>query len=209
MLPKEIQNFIEEFSRLPSIGPRQATRLAFRIIGSGLGKVSALADALEGLKRIRICSQCFFVHSSSAASAKEGSPSANLCSICSNPERDHTTFMIVEKETDVLSLERMGKYHGVYMILGELTKGGVLEEYQKSRMSVLKKIIEKLPEKKAREVILGINPNVHGDLTASLLKRELSEHAQRISRIGRGIPIGGEIEFADEDTLGHALEGRN
>jgi recombination protein RecR len=117
--------------------------------------------------------------------------------------------MIIEKETDLISLERMKRYHGTYLIIGELTRSGVLEEYQKVRLNALKRNIAELSDKKAREIIIGLNPNVYGDLTTSLLRKELEPFALHISRMGRGMPIGGEIEFADEDTLGHSLEGRN
>lgn len=198
MLPREIKNFIDEFAKLPSIGPRQATRLAFRIVGYGRGKITSLARAIEELGKMKFCTQCFFIHS------QEG----QLCPICADPQRKKEIIMIVEKETDLISLERTKRYEGVYFILGELTRSGVLEEYQKVRLNALKRTIQGLPEQRAQEIIIGLNPNIYGDLTTALLKKELTPLAQHISRIGRGIPTGGEIEFADEDTLGHSLEGR-
>lgn len=198
MLPEEIKNFVKEFEKLPSIGPRQAVRLAFRLIGGGQSKLSELSRAIENLKKVKICPRCFFVHSS-----KE-----QICNICSNPSREKDTFMILEKETELMSIERTGHYKGMYLILGELTRSGNLEPWQKLRLNSLKKIIETQLGQKAKEIILAISPTTHGDLNTSLIERELKDYANKISRLGRGIPTGGEIEFADEDTLSHSLSRR-
>lgn len=199
MLPEEIKKFTEEFEKLPSIGPRQATRLAFRLIGSGQAKLSDLANAVAGLKKVKICPRCFFVHSQKS----------NLCLICSDKSRLSDIFMVIEKETDLMSIERTGKFKGKYLVLGELTRSGVLEPWQKLRLGVLKKIIaDELPDKKAKEIILALNPTTYGDLNASLIEKELRPSAEKISRLGRGIPTGGEIEFADEETLSHSLTRR-
>ncbi len=199
MIPENIQRFIQAFSRLPSIGPRQATRLAFRLIASGKNHIMALSQALAGLTQIKICSQCFFVHMH---------PNTTLCSICSDTHRAQDLFMIVEKETDLISIERTGKYAGKYLVLGELTKSGVLEDIHKARLSVLKHTIASLPHAQAQEIIIALNPNTYGDLHTNLLIKELTNYTQKITRLGRGIPTGGEIEFADDDTLGHSLERR-
>lgn len=199
MLPENIQKFIRLFSRLPSIGPRQATRLAFRLIQNGSAHITELGDALQELAQVKTCAHCFFVHTNPGP----------LCSLCQDAHRASDTFMIIEKETDLISIERTGKYAGRYLILGELTKSGVLEDMHKKRIAVLKKIIESLPSRKAAEIIIALNPNTYGDLHSSLLIRELTPCAEKITRLGRGIPTGGEIEFADEDTLGHSLEKRS
>lgn len=199
MLPENIQKFIRLFSRLPAIGPRQATRLAFRLIQGGSTQITDLGDALRALAEVKTCASCFFVHTNSGP----------LCSLCQDTHRATDIYMIVEKETDLISIERTGKYAGRYLVLGELTKSGVLEEVHKKRIAVLKKNIEALPNHKAQEIIIALNPNTYGDLHSSLLVKELMPYAQHITRLGRGIPIGGEIEFADEDTLGHSLERRN
>ena len=198
MLPEEIKKFVEEFEKLPSIGPRQATRLAFRLISSGQAKLTELSDALSGLKRVKICPRCFFVHSQKNA----------LCPICSDSSRLNDTFMIVEKETELMSIERTKKYKGKYLVLGELTRSGVLEPWQKLRLNTLKKIITNELGGKAKEIIIALNPSTYGDLNSSLIEKELKDYADKISRLGRGIPTGGEIEFADEDTLSHSLTRR-
>ena len=120
-----------------------------------------------------------------------------------------STIAVVEKATDLLSLEKTKKFKGRYLVLGDLKKTGVLASEQKLRLGALKTFIEALPGKKATEIILAINPTAYGDLNASMLKTELEPHARRFSRLARGIPTGGEIEFADEETLSGALEGRN
>ena len=198
MYPEQIKKFIDYFSKLPSIGPRQATRLAFYLIGSGKSNIEETAKAIANLKTIKLCSECFFVHSNTD----------NLCNICRDKNRRKDLVMIVEKETDLISIERTKKYSGRYLILGELTKSGVLESIQKLRLNNLKNIIKNRGGQ-IEEIIIGINPTTYGDLNAMLISKEFQGLANKISRLGRGIPTGGEIEFADEDTLGQALERRS
>jgi len=115
--------------------------------------------------------------------------------------------MVVEKETDLMSIEKTGSFDGVYMVIGELTRSGALEEEQKKRLETLKQTIAK-KSIQATEIILALNPTTYGDITASLIQKELAPYAKKITRIGRGIPTGGEIEFADEETLNHSLQRR-
>jgi recombination protein RecR len=116
--------------------------------------------------------------------------------------------MIVEKETDLMSIERTRKFNGRYLIIGELTKGGILDASQRLRISHLKSVIEKALSGQADEIIIATNPTTYGDLNAMVIKNELEGYAKKFTRLGRGIPTGGEIEFADEDTLEQALERR-
>ena len=154
---------------------------------------------MAGLKKVKICPRCFFVHSQKT----------EVCSICSDLTRAVDVFMVVEKETDLMSIERTKKYRGKYLVLGELTKSGVLEPWQKLRLNMLKKIItDEIPDKMAKEIIIALNPTTYGDLNASIIEKELKNFAHKISRLGRGIPTGGEIEFADEETLSHSLVRR-
>lgn len=197
MLPEPIKKFIEIFSTLPSIGTRQATRLAFKLISSGRAKIEETAEVVSDLKYLKICSQCFFVHQNKD----------NLCNICSDSNRQQNIIAIIEKETDLISLERTKKFKGRYLVLGELSKTGVLESVQKLRLNHLKDWIKKQGGQ-AEEIIIAINPTTFGDLNASMIAKELSPFAKKITRLGRGIPTGGEIEFADEETLGQALERR-
>ena len=207
MFPQSIKNFIDAFSGLPGIGPRQATRLAFKLVAGGKNKIEELAKAISELKNLKLCSQCFFIHSNFE----------NLCDICKNPNRRKDIIMIVEKETDVISLERPKKINGRYIILGELNKAGILESGQKLRLNNLKTFITKeladpsagSGQGKAEEIIIATNPTTYGDLNASIIAKELTGFAKKITRLGRGIPTGGEIEFADSGTLEAAIQRRS
>jgi len=207
MLPQPIKNFISAFSGLPGIGPRQATRLAFKLITSGRNTIEELSKSVAELKNLKICANCFFPNADIRglnANKREN----NLCDICHNPNRRKDIIMIIEKETDLISLERPRKFSGRYLILGDLTKSGILESNQKLRLNSLKNLIKKELNGQAEEIIIATNPTSYGDLNASIIAKELSGFAKKITRLGRGIPTGGEIEFADEETLGAALERR-
>jgi recombination protein RecR len=213
MLPDSIKKFVEIFSQLPGIGPRQAMRLAFKLIAGGKNKIEETSQSVSDLRYIKICSDCFFVHTN-----KDG-----LCDICRDPQRQKGVIMILEKETDLISIERTKKFKGRYLLLGDLTKSGVLESGQKLRLNNLKSFIKKSPPSAgsgqapsagsgqvgmAEEIIIATNPTTYGDLNASIIAKELEGVSKKITRLGRGIPTGGEIEFADEETLGQALERR-
>jgi len=199
-LPDSIRNFVDKFSKLPSIGPRQATRLAFHMIGEGKTEIDETIASLEGLKKMSICENCFFVFS----------PEDNekLCEICLDKKRNSKIIALVEKETDLISLEKTGKFRGRYFVIGCLAKNEVLNTEQKQRITKLKTTIEKELGGKADEIIIATNPTTYGDFNAAMLSKELKDYTQKITRLGRGIPTGGEIEFADEETLGSALERR-
>lgn len=199
MLPQPIRNFIDIFSKMPGIGPRQATRLAFKLISEGKNRLEELSKTISDLKYLKICSFCFFPHSGQN----------NLCNICQNKNRRKDIIMIVEKETDLISLERPKKYNGRYLIIGELSKNGVLESIEKLRLNNLKAFIQKELNGQAEEIIIATNPTTYGDLNAMIIAKELKDFSKKITRLGRGIPTGGEIEFADEETLEAALERRN
>ena len=196
MFPDQIKKFVAAFAALPSIGPRQATRLAFYIKNLGPAEARELADAISGLVGITTCSTCF--------NAIEN----ESCFICQNPQRRKDIIALVEKETDLMSIEKTKKFNGRYLVIGELPKSGTLDTMQKLRLNTLKTYIKK-EGGQAEEIILAINPTTYGDLGAEILNQELKEYAKKISRLGRGIPTGGEIEFADEDTLSGALDNRS
>jgi len=195
MLSDSVKNFINIVSKLPSIGPRQATRLAFYLINSGKNQIEELEKAVADLKKIKTCERCFFIYT-------------DRCPICSDKSRLQDILMIVEKETDLISLEKTGRFHGQYLILGGLAKNGVLEPQQKLRLKSLAERIKKEFGGQLKEIILAFNPTTFGDFTSSLIEQELKPFAQKISRLARGVPTGGEIEFADEETLKSAFEGR-
>jgi len=198
-LPDPIQRIADELSELPSIGPRQAIRLAFHLVGRKKEDIRALALAVDGLRHIKICERCFFVHQNENG----------LCDICKNQNRNQRIVMVVEKETDLISLENTRKFIGRYFIVGPVPKTGLLEDWQKARLASLKQFIQQNFNNQIDEIILAFNPTSLGDFQASLLTKELGPFAKKISRLGRGLPTGGEIEFADDETLGSALERRS
>jgi recombination protein RecR len=198
-LPDPVQKVVDILAELPSIGPRQAVRLAFYLIGRPKEDLRTLAQSIDALRSIKICERCFFIHQN------EGT----LCDVCANPLRNQRVIMVVEKETDYLSLENTKKFTGRYFIIGPVPKTGFLEAWQKTRLASLKKYIESELGGAADEIILGFNPTTLGDFQASLLLKELAPLGKKISRLGRGLPTGGEIEFADDETLGSALDRRN
>lgn len=197
-LPNSLRRLIKELSELPAIGPRQATRLAIHLAGQK-SLSQGLLGALTGLGGLKICSRCFFFFEN------EG----ELCEICANTSRDKSLIAIVEKETDLISIENTSKFKGRYLVIGEVPKTGLLEDWQKERINSLKSFIEKELGGKAREIIIATNPTSLGDFHAAILTKELAPLSQKISRLGRGLPMGGEIEFADDETLGSALDARN
>jgi recombination protein RecR len=201
MLPNSIKKFIERFSSLPSIGPRQATRLGFYIARLGRAKIQDISSAIAGLGNIHICSRCFFMYETIHNSSK------NICHICADSKRNHNIIAILEKETDLISLEKTNQFNGRYLVLGEIARDGMLSSEQKLRLKSLQQWIHKTLTQ-AEEIIVAMNPTTLGDIEAGLIIQEIKPFAKKITRLGRGLPTGGEIEFADEDTLGGALENR-
>ncbi len=195
MLPQPIKNFIEIFSKLPSIGPRLATRLAFYLINNGKNGIENLEKSIGGLKELKICERCFFI-------------CADSCPVCSDKNRSKDAIAIVEKETDLVSLEKTGKFSGQYLILGGLAKNGELDSKQILRLKSLAERIKKEFGGQTKEIIIALSPTTFGDFTASLIEKELKPLTQKISHLAKGVPTGGEIEFADKETLLSAFEGR-
>ena len=198
MTPDAIKKLAALLAELPSLGPRQASRLAFHVAGLPAHQVQQLTETLQAVARIKRCTRCFVLDDLVAG----------VCSICSQPRRDQATIAIVEKETDVQTLEKTKAYQGRYLVLGSLPKDGVLEPHHRLRLQVLKDHIATLPGGIAEELIIAFSPTTHGDTLAGVVAGQLHAQAKKITRLGRGIPTGGEIEFADEDTLSSALKNR-
>ncbi len=190
MLPHSIRKFVDVFAALPSIGPRQATRLAFYLIDLGQGSIAQIADAVRGLQSLTTCPDCFFFSE------------AGACAFCANPQRTKDVLAVVERPTDVLAIEKTRKFNGVYLVLGEIKKTGEFAPDQKMRLARAKK------RGPFTEIIIAFDQTTYADFGATAVEKELAGVAQKITRLGRGIPTGGEIEFADEDTLGGALANR-
>ena len=201
MYPKTIQNFIEKFSKLPGIGPRQAARLAFWLLKGPKEIHQNLKHALESLdKDARTCELCHYVIEN------DGN---NKCHFCDNPSRDHTTICVVEKETDLATIEKSGVYMGLYHVLGGLFSALDIAVPKNLKMPELVKRIENLKKNKSvEEIILALSPTYEGDLTAYYLEKLLKPLKVKVARLGRGLPYGSDVEFADAQTLSGALESR-
>lgn len=193
--PRSLAKLIDVLKKLPGIGHKTAQRLAFYIMKLDQAKAAELAQAiLDVRKDLVYCSQCFIL------------ADKDPCDICSDPRRDHSLILVVEELQDFLTIERMGEFKGVYHILG-----GSISPLEGRTPDDLKirELIQRLHQgPSAREVILATNPNVEGEATAIYLARMLKPLGVKITRIARGLPVGADIEFADEMTMLRALEGR-
>jgi len=192
--PPSVGRLVEALQRLPGIGPKTAQRLTFHLLKQPEGAVRELADALVDLKTRAVhCSRCFNV------------TDEDPCRICANPARDPAVVCVVEEPNDLLAMERTGEYRGRYhVLLGALSPlDGVGPDELKVRELLLR-----IETDDVREVILATNPNVEGDATAIYLAKLLRPLEVRVTRIARGLPVGGDLEYADEVTLARALEGR-
>ena len=202
--PKSIQKLIDLFSKFPTVGPRTASRFVFYLLKAPRKEIKELIKAIIDLrKEVKICSFCF--------NPFEGE--GGLCGICSNPLREKNLLCVVEKETDIIPIEKTRKFKGLYFILGGTVSTLKKEEIKKLR---IKELIERIknPEKfgisrtSFKEIILATNPTTEGEATALYLERKLKPLKIKITRLGRGLPAGAELEYADEETLRSALEGR-
>jgi len=189
-----VARLIEEFNKLPGIGPKSAQRLAYHLLRSPDEEAKALAEAILTLKeRIKLCSLCF------------NTTECDPCLICQDKERDHSKICVVEKPSDILSLERTGRYNGVYHVLhGTIspTQGVGPEDLR------VKEFLSRLQDGSVAEVIIATNPNVESETMAMYLQRIIMPLGIRITRLARGLPFGAELEYADDLTLGQALEDR-
>lgn len=202
MYPPSIQKLIDLFSEFPTVGPRTAARFVFYLLKAKKEDVEELVKSIDDLKKsIKLCSFCFNPFDVSKNLVKE-----ELCDICRNQTRDRTLLCVVEKESDLISIEKIKKYKGLYFILGGAAplflKGGV----KKLRIEELHQRIKSHPE--IKEIIIATNPTTEGGAAALYLERFLKPFNKKITRLGRGLPVGGELEYADEETLSSALEGR-
>lgn len=190
-----VSRLINEFSRLPGIGPKSAARLAYFVLRGSEHEARSLAEAIIDVKeRIGLCSECF--------NLSDRDP----CPICSDPERDRSLICVVEEPLDVIALDRTGEYRGHYHVLhGAISPvDGVGPDQIR-----IHELIERVRNAdQLAEVILATNPNIEGDATAMYIARQLTQFGVRVSRPASGLPVGGDLEYADEVTLGRALSGR-
>ncbi len=189
-----IGRVIDAFSKLPGIGPKGAQRIAFYILSSSDVQTQYLIDAISDLREnVRFCEIC--------GNVCEQSP----CVICQDPRRDHTKICVVEEPKDIMSIERTHEYAGVYHVLG-----GAINPMANIGPADLKitQLLERLKDAQVKEVILALDPNIEGEATVTYLARLLEPLDISITRLASGLPVGGDLEYADEITLGRAFAGR-
>jgi recombination protein RecR len=189
-----IARLIEEFNKLPGIGPKSAQRLTYHLLRSPDEEAKALAEAILTLKeKLRLCSVCSNI------------TDCDPCLVCQDKERDHSRICVVEKPSDILPLERTGKYNGVYHVLhGTInpTQGIGPDQLR------IKELLARLEDGSVTEVIVATNPNVESETMAMYLQRIIAPLGIHVTRLARGLPFGAELEYADDLTLGQALENR-
>ena len=199
ILPPSVTRLVDAFAQLPGIGPKTASRLTYFLLRAPAETSLALADALRDLKALtKLCSVCMNI--------TEQDP----CELCADPARDHGLICVVEEPLDVVAVERSGSFGGVYHVLHGVISpmNGVGPDDLKLR-ELLARVARREPADLAvREVILATNPTLEGENTASFIQRKLPAHGVRVTRLARGLPVGGDLEYADEITLSRALEGR-
>ncbi len=189
-----LARLLEELERLPGIGPKSAQRIAFHILKADEASAERLADSVKEVKRsVRFCSRCF------------NFSEEELCEICSDPRRDTAAVCVVEEPRDVVAVERTGEFRGTYHVFQ-----GVLSPIDGIGPDELRlrELVERVGAEGVEEVVVATNPNVEGETTALYISRLLKPLGVRVTRIASGLPVGGDLEYADEVTLGKALEAR-
>ncbi|MEY2958312.1 MAG: recombination protein RecR [Actinomycetota bacterium] len=189
-----VQALIDELGRLPGVGPKSAQRIAFHLLKVSADDAARLASAIrEAKERVRFCERCFNV------------ADAALCPFCADDRRDSSTICVVEESRDIVAIEKTGEFRGRYhVLLGAINPlEGVGPEQLKIR-----ELLARIGPEDVQEVIVCTNPNTEGEVTAMYLARILKPIGLRVTRIASGLPVGGDLEYADELTLGRALEGR-
>lgn len=190
-----IEKLIESFERLPSIGHKTAQRLAFYMLDLSKEEIKEFTDSIVNAKEnLKFCSKCYNISDT------------DPCNICSNPKRDESIICVVEEVKDVLAMERTHEYNGVYHVLhGSISPmNGIGPDSIK-----IKELLSRLIDGKVKEIILATNPRVEGEATAMYISKLVKPLGVKVTRIARGIPIGGDLEYTDEVTLAKALEGRS
>lgn len=193
-LPRPVARLVEELIRLPGIGPKSASRLAYYLLRVPEEEARALAEAILEMKaRMRFCSRCYNI------------TEVDPCAICSDEDRDRTRICVVEEPLDVVALERTGRYRGLYHVLhGAISPvEGVGPDDLRIR-----ELLTRVRLQPVEEIILATNPSLEGDATAMYLAQNLIPLGVRVTRLAHGLPMGGDLEYADEITLSRALEGR-
>lgn len=189
-----VARLIDELGRLPGVGPKSASRMAYFLLRAPREQALALAEAVIEVKdRIVLCSRCFNI------------TEQNPCAVCQDTTRDQSVICVVEEPLDVLALDRTGEYRGLYHVLhGAISPvDGIGPDKLRIR-----ELVDRVERERPAEVILAMNPNIEGDATAMYIARQLAASGVTVSRPASGLPVGGDLEYADEITLGRALAGR-
>lgn len=189
-----VQDLVDELGRLPGIGPKSAQRIAFHLLQTDPAEARRLADAITRVKdTMRFCARCHNVSQ------------AEHCRICLDPRRDDTLLCVVEEPRDVVAIERTREFRGRYHVLGGAISP--IDGIGPDQLHI-RELVQRLDTEPVVEVILATNPNVEGEATASYLSRLLSPLGIRVTRLASGLPVGGDLDYADEVTLGRAFVGR-
>ncbi len=191
---RPVERLINELSKLPSIGPKSAQRIAFHVIRGHPDDARALAEALREVKeRIKPCRRCFNL------------TEAEECGICTDPRRNQSIICVVEDPYDIGPIERTGEYKGLYHVLG-----GALSPLDGIEPEDLRiaELVERVEKEGTKEIVVATNPNTTGEATALFIAQELNEKPVRVTALASGLPVGGDLEYADEVTLGRAFAGR-
>ena len=191
---RALQRLLDELGRLPGIGPKSAQRIAYYLLSADTDEAQRLAQAiLDVKKQVHFCPICFSYATDDA------------CEVCSDPTRDKTKICVVSEPRDVSAIERTGTYHGLYHVLG-----GVISPMDRIGPEQLhvRELLARLADGVVQEVIIATNPNVEGETTATYLSRTITPLGIKVSRLASGLPVGGDLEYADEVTLGRAIEAR-
>jgi recombination protein RecR len=193
MFSPAVDNLVAQLTRLPGVGQRTAQRLAFHILRASTEEALALAESIEEVKeRVRFCRECGNL------------TEEEVCAICQDARRDHTMICVVEQPADLISVERTAEYRGLYHVLG-----GALSPIDGVEPADLRidELLQRVERNGVEEVVLATNPNMTGEATAAFLADRLRNRV-RVTRLASGLPVGGDLEYADEVTLGRALAGR-
>jgi len=192
-LPDILQRLIQEIKKLPGVGSKSSTRLAFYLLESPPEQRERLTKALQDLDKIRWCSRCFFV------------AQGELCEICEDSTRDGSLLCIVEKPADVIAIEKTGRYTGRYHVLHGLLSP--LEGVQPEDLKI-PPLVKRIEKEKPGEIIFALSPTLEGEMTLQYLMEQFREKGVKLSRLARGVPFGADLEFTDEMTMSKAFEGR-
>ena len=190
--PLEI--LIEQFAKLPGIGKKTATRLAFHVLNSSNEDAKAFADAITNAKsQVKLCKVC------------QNITDTEICALCESPKRDNSIICVTESPKDVISIEKTNEYHGLYHVLH-----GAISPMDNIGPNDIKipELLERLNDDRVKEVIMATNPTIEGEATAMYIAKLIKPFGIKVTRIAHGIPVGGDLEYADEITLTRAMEGR-